>query len=278
LTLPDLVAVARVAVDIRSIDVEAASATACSSRRRAAVGTGGERAGHRPDARRRRGISRADAAWAGRAQGGMGRRLAGATAGIVDGPLGKRVAELALAFGMTVLVHDPYVTVEHGDIEQVELEELLKRADFVLPLAVATEETENLIGAAQLQLMRRDAYLINLSRGNLIDEAALVAALDEKRIAGAPGRRPRPDQMPSPQLAPRRRGRHAAHGRLAAAIEGQALRRGQSADRRHVPGTSMPPAQRLNASPRRVPEAPAARAISCAQIMPRRLCTAPGWT
>ena len=48
---------------------------------------------------------------------------------------------------MKVLVNDPYVTVEHGDIEQVELDELLRRADFVLPLAVATEETENLIGA-----------------------------------------------------------------------------------------------------------------------------------
>ena len=105
---------------------------------------------------------------------------------------------------MKVLVNDPYVTVEHGEIEQVELDELLRRSDFVLPLAVATEETENLIGAAQLRLMRRDAFLVNLSRGNLIDEAALAAALDEQRIAGAAldvGRAP--DQMPSPHLAAR---------------------------------------------------------------------------
>ena len=61
--------------------------------------------------------------------------------------------------------------VEHGEIEQVELDDLLKRSDFVLPLAVATEETENLIGAPQLRLMRPDAFLVNLSRGNLIDEA-----------------------------------------------------------------------------------------------------------
>ena len=116
---------------------------------------------------------------------------------------------------MKVLVNDPYVVVEHGEIEQVELDELLKRSDFVLPLAVATEETENLIGAAQLRLMRRDAFLVNLSRGNLIDEAALAVALDEQRIAGAAldvGRAP--DQMPSPHLAARtRRGGDAAHGR-----------------------------------------------------------------
>jgi len=176
-----------------------------------------------------RGISRADAAYkAGRApQVGLGRQLAGATAGIIGcGPLGRRVAELALAFGMTVLVHDPYVTVEHGEIEQVELGELLRRADFVVPLAVATEETENLIGAPQLQLMRPDAFLINLSRGNLIDEAALAAALDEKRIAGAAldvGRAP--DQMPSPQLAARADVVATPHmaGLTQPAIEGQAL-------------------------------------------------------
>ncbi|HSD44938.1 MAG TPA: NAD(P)-dependent oxidoreductase, partial [Burkholderiales bacterium] len=92
--------------------------------------------------------------------------------------------------------------VEHTDIEQVELDDLLRRADFVLPLAVATEETENLIGARELGLMRAGAFLVNLSRGNLIDEAALIAALDARRIAGAAldvGRAP--DQMPSPDLA-----------------------------------------------------------------------------
>ena len=96
----------------------------------------------------------------------------------------------------------------------------------MLPLAVATEETENLIGAAQLRLMRPDAFLVNLSRGNLVDEAALAAALDEKRIAGAAldvGRAP--DQMPSPHLAARADVVATPHmaGLTLPAIEGQAL-------------------------------------------------------
>jgi D-3-phosphoglycerate dehydrogenase len=205
-TLPDLVSISRVAVDIRNIDVASASAhgVLVTHASRSWVSAVSELAiGLMIDAAR--GISRADNTYkAGRLpQVGRGRQLAGATAGIVGyGPLGRRVANLALAFGMKVLVNDPYVTVEHGEIEQVELDDLLKRADFVLPLAVATEETENLIGAAQLRLMRHDAFLINLSRGNLVDEAALAAALREQRIAGAAmdvGRAR--DQMPTPALA-----------------------------------------------------------------------------
>jgi D-3-phosphoglycerate dehydrogenase len=228
--LPDLVAVARVAVDIRNIDVESASAHGIlvTQASRSWVSAVSELAiGLMIDAAR--GISRANVAYkTGRAPlVGRGRQIAGATAGIIGyGPLGRRVAGLALAFGMQVLVNDPYVTVEHGEIEQVELDELLKRSDFVLPLAVATEETENLIGASQLRLMRRDAFLVNLSRGNLIDEAALAAALDEQRIAGAAldvGRAP--DQMPSPSLAARADVVATPHvgGLTTEAIEGQSL-------------------------------------------------------
>lgn len=228
--LANLVAVCRVAVDIRNIDVDAASANGVlvTQASRSWVPAVSELViGLMIDAAR--GISRADAAYKrGRLpQAGMGRQLAGATAGIIGyGPLGRRVAELALAFGMTVLVNDPYVTVEHRDIEQVELDDLLRRADFVLPLAVATEETENLIGATQLERMRRDAFLINLSRGNLVDEAALGAALDARRIAGAAldvGRAP--DQMPSPGLAARADVVATPHmaGLTQPAIEGQAL-------------------------------------------------------
>ena len=106
------------------------------------------------------------------------------------------------------------------------MEDLLRRSDFVLPLAVATDETENLIGKAQLALMQPHAYLVNLSRGNLVDEAALEAALNEKRIAGAAldvGRAP--DQMPSPQLARRADVVATPHigGLTPPAIEGQAL-------------------------------------------------------
>jgi len=225
--LPDLVAVCRVAVDIRNIDVEAASAAGVlvTQASRSWVPAVSELViGLMIDAAR--GISRADAAYkAGRApHAGMGRQLAGATVGVIGyGPLGRRVADLALAFGMKVMVNDPYVTVEHADIEQVELDELLRRADFVLPLAVATEETESLIGARELGLMRAGSFLINLSRGNLIDEAALIAALDEKRIADVePGAG---DQMPSTALAARADVVATPHmaGLTQPAIEGQAL-------------------------------------------------------
>jgi D-3-phosphoglycerate dehydrogenase len=227
---PDLLAVCRVAVDIRNIDVAAASAQGVlvTQASRSWVPAVSELAiGLMIDAAR--GISRADRAYkTGRMpEVGTGRQLAGSVAGIIGyGPLGRRVAELALAFDMRVLVNDPYVTVEHDSVEQVELDELLKRSDFVLPLAVATEETENLIGEAQLRLMRPDAFLINLSRGNLVDEAALAAALDAKRIAGAAldvGRAL--DQMPSPHLAARVDVVATPHmaGLTLPAIEGQAL-------------------------------------------------------
>ena len=228
--LPELAAICRVAVDLRNIDVSAASAhgVLVTHAGRSWLAAVSELViGLMIDAGR--GISRANLAYKREEtpQVGIGRQLAGSTAGIIGyGPLGRSVAELALAFGMHVLVNDPYVTVEHDRIEQVDLDHLLRRADFVLPLAVATVETENLIGAEALGHMRADAFLINLSRGNLVDETALLAALAEKRIAGAAmdvGRAA--DQMPSPQLAARADVVATPHigGLTLAAVEGQAL-------------------------------------------------------
>jgi D-3-phosphoglycerate dehydrogenase / 2-oxoglutarate reductase len=228
--LSQLVAVVRVAVDVRNIDIDAATASGVlvTQASRSWVAAVSELLiGLMIDAAR--GISRSNMAYKAGRQPDVraGRQLAGSTAGIIGyGPLGRRVAELAIAFGMRVLVNDPYVRVEHPGITQVGLDELLSGADFVLPLAVATEETENLIGAAQLRTMRSNAILINLSRGNLIDEAALIAALDEGRISGAAldvGRAP--DQMPSPEIARRNDVTATPHigGLTLEAIEGQAL-------------------------------------------------------
>jgi D-3-phosphoglycerate dehydrogenase len=111
---------------------------------------------------------------------------------------------VAVALGMEVLVADPYKAVAKPGVRQVRLEELLRQADFVVCLAVATEETENLMDAAAFARMKPSAFFINLSRGNLVDEAALEAALDDKRIAGAAmdvGRAQ--DQKPSLRLARR---------------------------------------------------------------------------
>ena len=133
----------------------------------------------------------------------MGRQLQGSSIGIIGyGVIGQHLAGLASAFGMTVLAHDPYKTIADPNVAQVVLEKLLSEADFVVCLAVATAETENLMNAAAFARMQPHAHFINLSRGNLVDEQALAAALDAGRIAGAAmdvGRAP--DQMPSPELA-----------------------------------------------------------------------------
>jgi D-3-phosphoglycerate dehydrogenase len=196
----------RCAVDIRNVDVGAASAAGVLVTRASpgfvdsvaelalglmvdlargiADATLAYRAGEQPAARR-------------------GRQLRGSTLGIIGyGHIGTRLAQLGLALGMRLMVSDPYVRVIEREIRQVDLGTLLAEADFVVVLAVATEETENLIGAEELSWMKRSAYLINVARGNLLDEAALEAALREGRIAGCAmdvGRAP--DQMPSPGLA-----------------------------------------------------------------------------
>jgi D-3-phosphoglycerate dehydrogenase len=107
---------------------------------------------------------------------------------------------VAKALGMRVLLNDPYVK----NVEQTAFDALLAQSDYVVPLAVATPETENLMNDAAFANMKRGAFFINVSRGNLVDEAALVRALDSGRIAGCAldvGRAP--DQMPAPVLAAR---------------------------------------------------------------------------
>jgi D-3-phosphoglycerate dehydrogenase len=203
--LPKLRAFVRCAVDIRNIDVEAASAAGVLVTRAGPgfVQSVAELAiGFLVDLSR--GISRATADYhAGRQPAVMmGRQLAGSSLGIIGyGSIGRYLAPVAKSLGMTVLVTDPFVTADDADIEQVSLEALLGRADYVVCLAVANEQTENLIGHAALALLRPHAFFINLSRGNLVDEAALAKALRENRIAGAAmdvGRAR--DQMPTPEL------------------------------------------------------------------------------
>ena len=111
----------------------------------------------------------------------VGEGLAGKTLGIVGlGRIGREVARLAEAFGMRV-VH----TRGSGPYEELPLDQLLAEADVVSLHVPLTPETRHLIGAPELGLMRRSAVLVNVSRGPVVDEAALVDALVEGRIAGA---------------------------------------------------------------------------------------------
>ena len=205
--LPGLAAFERVAVDIRNIDVAAASRNGVLVTRASPgfvpavaewiLGAMVDAGRHTTDYA---GAYRAGTVPAAR----MGVQLEGRTIGIVGyGAIGAYLAPLALALGMRVLVHDPYKRAA-APLVQTDLDTLLGTSDFVVPLAVADAETENLIGATALARMKPTAWLVNASRGNLVDEAALEAALDRKQIAGAAldvGRAP--DQMPSPHLARR---------------------------------------------------------------------------
>ena len=204
--LPKLRAFVRCAVDIRNIDVGAASAVGALVTQAGPgfVQSVAELAlGFMIDLSR--GVSRASADYhAGRQpEILMGRQLAGSRLGIIGyGSIGRYLAGIARVLGMEILVADPFTTIDDATIQHVPLEDLLGRVDFVVCLAVANEKTENLIGQAALARMQPLAFFINLSRGNLVDETALTVALREKRIAGAAmdvGRAT--DQMPTPELA-----------------------------------------------------------------------------
>lgn len=206
--VPDLVAFLRVAVDIRNVDVAAASAQGILVAHASpgfAASVAEMAIGFMIDCGRH--VIRAASAYhAGDVPTpAIGRQLKGSTVGIIGyGVIGEYLAPLCTALGMTVLIADPYRKAAAPGIEQVALPDLLARSDFVVCLAVANASTENLMNAEAFAAMKPTAFFINLSRGNLVDETALAAALDDKRIAGAAldvGRAP--DQMPAPALARR---------------------------------------------------------------------------
>ncbi|MEW6755217.1 MAG: NAD(P)-dependent oxidoreductase [Candidatus Latescibacterota bacterium] len=126
---------------------------------------------------------------AGDAVRGTGVAVWGKTLGIVGlGNIGRAVARRARGFEMRILATEPHPDREfaarHG-VELVELSVLLRQADFVTLHVRQSPQTEGMIGARELALMRPSAFLINAARQKLVDEAALWRALDERRIAGA---------------------------------------------------------------------------------------------
>ena len=116
-------------------------------------------------------------------------RLRGKKLGIIGlGRIGRAVCSKALAFGFEVLAHDPYVSSDEAaqlGAVMVDMDTLLRESDFVTIHSPLTPETSNLIGPAELELMKPTVFLINAARGPLIDEDALYSALKEGRIAGA---------------------------------------------------------------------------------------------
>src|SRR4051812_36819873 len=205
---PDVCAFLRVAVDIRNIDVAAATKAGVlvtqatpgfmASVSEMAIGMMIDLA---------RGITDSVITYrkGGDAEPRRGVQLHGSTLGIMGyGAIARHLAPIGVALGMKVLVADPYAKVEDSRLHHVPQETLLAESDFVVCLVVANEQTENLMNAANFARMKKSAYFLNLSRGNLVDEAALVGALEKRQIAGAAMDVGRAfDQKPSLDLASR---------------------------------------------------------------------------
>lgn len=114
----------------------------------------------------------------------MGFLLKGRQVGIIGmGRIGRKVAEILRAFGALVFYADPRVTT--GEYKKVELDELLKEADILSLHAASSEENIGLIGGKEIMKMKKGSFLINCSRGKIVDEAALYSALKDGALAGA---------------------------------------------------------------------------------------------
>jgi phosphoglycerate dehydrogenase-like enzyme len=122
-------------------------------------------------------------------QGTVGLILAGRTLGLLGlGTIGRRMAEYGRVFGMNVIAWSQNLTAEAAaasGVERVEKDDLFRRADILSIHVRLGERTRGLVGARELALMKPDAYLVNTSRGPIVEEAALIAALKEGRLAGA---------------------------------------------------------------------------------------------
>lgn len=139
-------------------------------------------------------LKRLPAKWQAVREGGWrlddpGRMVKGATIGLVGlGNIGRATARRLQGWECRVLAADPYVSAEvarEAGAELVDLDTLLRESDVVSLSVTLTQETHHLIGERELGLMKPTAYLINTARGPCVDEAALLRALDQGRIAGA---------------------------------------------------------------------------------------------
>ena len=116
----------------------------------------------------------------------IGIELSGKQLGIVGfGKAGRLVSDRMKSFGMSVAFYDPYVKDWEGPEKNLELDELLSSSDVISIHVIKTEETENLISKEKLNLLKKNAILINTSRGGVVDEDYLVEMLRSKQIFGA---------------------------------------------------------------------------------------------
>jgi len=119
----------------------------------------------------------------------MGVELYGKTLGIVGlGRIGTEVAKRALSFGMKILAYDPYLSAEKAKelgIELVDLTTLFKTADYITVHTPLTDDTKHMVSGKEFALMKKGVRIINCARGGIIDEDALVKAIEAGKVAGA---------------------------------------------------------------------------------------------
>lgn len=119
----------------------------------------------------------------------VGQELYQKKVGIIGfGRVGRLVAERAQAFGMTVITYDPFVEAETAQalgVEMVSLDEIYAQSDYLTLHTAVTPETTHMINASTIQKMKKSAFIINVARGKLINEADLITALDQDQLAGA---------------------------------------------------------------------------------------------
>jgi D-3-phosphoglycerate dehydrogenase len=118
----------------------------------------------------------------------IGNELWGKTLGIVGlGQVGTHLANIGKAFGMKVLSFTHHPSKERAEkwgVDFVDLDTLMKTSDYVVVCCALTDETRGLIGEREIGLLKPTAYFVNVARGPVIDERALIRAVSEKRIAG----------------------------------------------------------------------------------------------
>ena len=189
--LPDLKLLVTTGMRNASIDTEAAKARGITVCGTGTFGnpTSGVAVGLMLELTRRIGFENArlhaGAPW----QTTIGLDLEGMTLGTIGlGKLGSRTAKIAQAFGMKVLAWSQNLTSEkcrEAGVDYASKDELFRQSDFITIHIVLSGRTRGLIGTAELALMKPSAFLINTSRGPIVDEAALIAALRQHKIAGA---------------------------------------------------------------------------------------------
>ena len=202
---PDLVAFVRAAVDISTVDLKSANAHGILvTRASAGFGTAVAEMAMAMIFDLARGISRARTVYATGQEPTLpkGLQVSGSTLGIVGyGTIGQRLAQLGAGLGMKVRVCDPRVDPSLLAERAATFETLLAESDFVVCLAASTPDTQNLFSTDAFARMKAGACFLNLSRGELVDEDALEASLEQGHLRGAGldvGRAP--DQKPSPRF------------------------------------------------------------------------------